>query len=93
MLSTQYSLTKVNGTCECLAETDCRSHEGKGLIVVDHKPHIRFFGDVILMDDIAITLKRPTYRGRVFDAIKKCIDYSREQRFPESVSGHEALVC
>lgn len=67
--------------------------KAKGLEWSTINPHIRFFGDVILMDDIAITLKRPTYRGRVFDAIKKCIDYSREQRFPESVSGHEALVC
>ena len=42
------------------------------------------FGDVVLMDDIAITLKRPTYRRRTVYTIKRCIDCSEEQRFPRN---------
>jgi len=55
--------------------------------------YFRVFGDVVLMDDIAITLKRPTYRGRAVDTMKRCIDWSKEQRFPVTVSGHKAFVC
>ena len=93
MLSIQDSLTKVNVTCKCQLPLTVQVMKASHLQGSTKTTYFSAFGDVVLMDDIAITLNRPTYRGRVVDTMKRCIDWSKEQRFPVTVSGHKAFVC